>query len=122
MTEPDHPGIVETAHYNADDRSLIARIEASAGPDQPPKRPVRLVLDLGADDRETVCRALVEIADDLERSWMNAQTHGAPDVGWHFEVAERPITPETFHEQLTAWRDARHQSRTPTHRGDTADG
>lgn len=73
----------------------------------PPKRRLRLALDLGADDLSTLGAALRSIAHDLEYEDREERetTSGGYSDGYHLELTCDPaMTGDLFREELEAWR------------------
>lgn len=81
----------------------------------PPKRRLRLVLDLGADDLEGVYRALRCIADDLSIEGLERRIveSGGYSSGYHLDlsVTDETMTGDRFREELSAWSKARRDAR-----------
>lgn len=110
MSDETHPGIVQHGHMLANGCSLVERIDNGRpeGFDAPPQRRYRLVLDLGADDLDTLGRRIDEIADSVVGRRCTGGTSGSPDSGYHYELIEDKTSwPETYFDRLMAWRDRR---------------
>ncbi len=91
-----------------------AALNASRTGPRPPKRRLRLLLELGADDLDELRSALGQIAHDLTSGEMNPpgfvaqSTCGGVGHGWHYELTDDELTtPEQFQARLAAWREAR---------------
>lgn len=69
-----------------------------------PERACRFRLDLQADDFESLCRALYNIADQMERREMTTGASGGYDSGYSYELKEgtEPSHDEYF-DRLTAY-------------------
>jgi hypothetical protein len=74
-----------------------------------PRRRLRLVLDLGADDLDSLAHALHLLANDLEHDGREERmvTSGGYDSGYHLTLACDPDqTGDVYRTQLAAWHSA----------------
>lgn len=73
-----------------------------------PERACRLQLDLQADTRDEVVRALEGIATSIDRGEISTGCSGGVHSGWTYEYVERAgPTHEEYHEQLKAYLAAK---------------
>lgn len=83
--------------------------------DNIPRRRLRLVLDLGADDLDRLCDELRRIANELElegREEVPGRTSGGYSAAHHFTLTcDAEQTAERFREQLNAWTAERRAAR-----------
>lgn len=77
----------------------------------PPRRRLRLLLDLGADDLHALCAALNVIANDLDHEGRTERetTSGGYSDGWHLVLTDagEHVTHDSFVAALNEWREAR---------------
>lgn len=90
--------------------------------DAPPRRAVTLKLDLQADTRDELTRALEQIVFLIDRGELTNGCSGGPFSGYSYEYSEAAYpTHEEYHAQLKEWIEAerRAQPQSPTHSGES---
>lgn len=72
----------------------------------PPKRRLRIVLDLHANDWSALSDAWGDIRHAVFLDGSTNATLGGSDAGWHVEVTDNPdMTPERYRAALNEWRE-----------------
>lgn len=91
--------------------SLADHIDSTSTEDQPPpQRRFRLVLDLHADTRDALDRALTALAFSVHDDSLTRRTSGGADSGYHVEIIDHgeDVTHESYVAALTRWQADRH--------------
>ncbi len=70
-----------------------------------PRRRLTMKIEIGADNREDLYRALVEIEREFVAGTARGAT-GRPSVGYSFSVEEDPlVTHDSYFEELERWSE-----------------